>query len=93
MKFLPKNDIEKQKLLVEAISKFAKDKEYSSSEINEILQTLETEDPILFRRELVNFGYLFLDPYKNKYRVMKYSPTKADLIKIEERENKMGRFK
>ena len=90
---LPTSDLEKQEVLKEIAKNFKKDKDYSSSEVTSILESLEVEDPVLFRRELANFGYLKQDPYKNKYIVEKYELSKEELEKIKERYDEMGMLK
>lgn len=58
---LPKDDLEKQKILTKIAQKFEKDKEYDEQEVNKIIKSFDVDDYCLFRRELVNFNYFGKD--------------------------------
>ncbi len=81
MKDLPKDDLEKQKILQEIAIKFEKDREYSEVEVNEIIKK-DFEDFALIRRELLNFGYFGKDSHKSVYWVVKYKLSSEELAKI-----------
>ena len=79
---LPRNDLEKQEILQKIATKFEGSKEYSEEEVNQIIQSFEVDDYVLFRRELVNFNYLGKDSYKGIYFLKKKLLSKEDLSKI-----------
>jgi hypothetical protein len=81
---LPRSDIKKQDVLSKVAEGFEKDKEYKEEEVDEILKKLEVDDFILFRRELVNFGYLGRDPYKSVYWLIKSKLSEEEIKKIGE---------
>lgn len=68
---LPKNNLKKQKVLEPIAKRFEANKNYSETEVNEIIKEFNVEDYVLFRRELINFGYLDRDPYKEIYWLKK----------------------
>ena len=67
---LPKNDFEKQAVLLVLLREFKKGKVYNEGEVNEHIK-LHFEDFATIRRELVNYGYLSRDPYKGEYKLVK----------------------
>ena len=86
---LPRDDLEKQKILTKIAQKFAKDKEYDESEVNEIIKSFDVDDHVLFRRELVNFNYLGKDSYRGVYWVKKHELSKEELDKIGKTQSKI----
>jgi len=92
MIMLPKDDIEKQTILSEIASKFEKDRNYTDGQVNRILKDLETEDHVLFRRELVNFNYLGRDAYKGIFWVKTHKLTEEQLKKIGKNQSKIKKF-
>ena len=86
---LPCDDLEKQKILTKIAQKFAKDKEYDESEVNEIIKSFDVDDHVLFRRELVNFNYLGKDSYRGVYWVKKHELSKEELDKIGKTQSKI----
>jgi hypothetical protein len=79
---LPKDDVEKQKVLGLIASKFELKKEYQESEVNKIIISVNVDDHVLIRRELVNFGYFSKDSYKGIYVLKKQNLSKEELDKI-----------
>ena len=79
---LPRNDVEKQKILAKIAQKFSKDKTYSETEVNDIIHSFDVDDHVLFRRELVNFNYLGKDTAKGIYWLKAKELSKEDLSKI-----------
>ena len=86
---LPRDDLEKQKILTKIAQKFAKDKEYDESEVNEIIKYFDVDDYVLFRRELVNFNYFGKDSYRGVYWVKKHELSKEELDKIGKTQSKI----
>jgi len=86
---LPCDDLEKQKILTKIAQKFAKDKEYDESEVNEIIKYFDVDDYVLFRRELVNFNYFGKDSYRGVYWVKKHELSKEELDKIGKTQSKI----
>lgn len=86
---LPRDDLEKQKSLSKIAQVFKKDKEYTESEVNELIQSFEVEDYVLFRRELVNFNYLGKDSYRAVYWVKTYELNKDELARIGKTQSKI----
>ena len=86
---LPRDDLEKQKILTKIAQKFAKDKEYDESEVNEIIKSFDVDDHVLFRRELVNFNYFGKDSYRGVYWVKKHELSKEELDKIGKTQSKI----
>jgi len=86
---LPKNDLKKQEILSKIAKKFKKEREYSEIEINEIIKSFNIEDFALIRRELVNFGYLGKDSYKNVYWLKKYELSKEEIENIGKNQGKI----
>ena len=56
-KAFPKNDFEKQAILIKLLDDFEDGKKYMEQEVNEKLKK-HFEDYTLLRRELINFGYM-----------------------------------
>ena len=77
-KTLPKNDFEKQAILIKLIELFEDSKKYKEEEVNEKIKKC-FEDYALLRRELINFGYLQRNPYIGEYWVVKRNLTKEDI--------------
>jgi len=90
MKVLPRDDLEKQKILEEITRKFKEGKKYSEQEINEIINFFEVDDIELFRRELVNFNYLGKDSYKGIYWLKKKELSKDELERIKKLGEELG---
>jgi len=86
---LPRDDIKKQEILQKIAKKFAKNKEYSEQEVNEIISAFDVDDYVLFRRELINFNYLGRDPSKGVYWFKKSALSKEDLEKIRKNQEKI----
>ena len=92
MKILPRNDLKKQEILEKISLKFVMDKKYLENEVNEIIKSFDVDDHVLVRRELINFGYLYRDPYKGEYWIKKYKLTKDELEKIKSRYKKIKKM-
>lgn len=86
---LPRDDLEKQKILTKIAQKFEKEKEYNESDVNEIIKSFDVDDYVLFRRELVNFNYLGKDSYRGIYWVKKHELSKEELDKIDKNQSKI----
>ncbi|PIN75489.1 hypothetical protein COV18_02965 [Candidatus Woesearchaeota archaeon CG10_big_fil_rev_8_21_14_0_10_37_12] len=54
-KAFPANDFKKQAILLKLLDNFEDEKVYSETEVTSILEKYY-DDPILLRRELINFG-------------------------------------
>jgi len=59
---LPKNDFEKQAVLLRLLDYFEDGRKYGKSEVNDMIRKY-FDDAALLKRELVNFGYIQRDPY------------------------------
>jgi len=77
-KNLPKNDFEKQAVLIKIVEDFEDNRRYSEPEVNERIKK-HFEDFASIRRELINFGYMQRDPYKGEYWVVKRDLTQDDI--------------
>jgi hypothetical protein len=86
---LPRNDVEKQKILTKIAQKFSKDKTYPETEVNDIINSFDVDDHVLFRRELVNFNYLGKDTEKGIYWLKKKELSNDDLSKIKNNQERM----
>ena len=86
---LPRDDLQKQKILTKIAQKLEKEKEYDESEVNEIIKSFNVDDYVLFRRELVNFNYLGKDSYKGIYWVKKHKLSEEELEKIGKTQSKI----
>jgi len=86
---LPRDDLEKQKILQRIAKNFETNKEYSEEEVNKIIKSFDVEDYILFRRELVNFNYLGKDSYKGIYWLKKNTLSSEELEKIKSNQEKI----
>ena len=86
---LPRDDLEKQKILTKIAKKFEKETEYDESEVNEVIKSFDVDDYVLFRRELVNFNYLGKDSYRGVYWVKKRELSKEELDKIGKTQSKI----
>jgi len=91
MLILPKNDLLKQEVLKKVIVKFEKNKKYKGAEVAEILKQCNVDDYVLFRRELVNFGYFSRESYADVYMVIKYELSPEDMQKIGGNMNKFDK--
>lgn len=89
---LPRDDLEKQKILTKIAQKFEKEKEYDESEVNEVIKSFDVDDYVLFRRELVNFNYLGKDSYRGIYWVKKHELSKEELDKIGKTQSKIKKM-
>lgn len=78
-KTLPKNDFEKQAILIKITEQFS-DQEYSEDQVNNIIKKFY-DDFALIRRELINFGYMQRDSLKGTYKVLKRKLYYEDLEK------------
>jgi len=92
MKILPRDDLEKQKILQELAEKFEKDRNYTDGQVNRIIKDFDTEDHVLFRRELVNFNYLGRDSYKGIFWVKTHKLSQEQLDKIGKNQSKIKEF-
>jgi hypothetical protein len=89
---LPSNDLEKQTVLTQIMQKFEDEKVYTEQEVNEIIQSFNVDDYVLFRRELVNFNYLAKDSYKGTYWLKKKELSEQELLKIKVNQGKIKDF-
>ena len=78
-KNFPRNDFEKQAILLRLLKDF-EDRKYTEQEVNEIIKKY-FEDYTLLRRELINFGYVQRNPLTAEYWVVKRELTKEDIRK------------
>lgn len=76
-KNFPKNDFEKQAVLLCILKEF-KDRIYVEEEVNNIIKKYFT-DYALIRREMINFGYPSRNPYIGEYKVIKRTLTDEDI--------------
>jgi len=67
---IPKNDFEKQVILINLIKEFKDGIIYAEEEVNNKIRRHFNEDTLL-RRELINFGYMQRDPLKGEYWLLK----------------------
>lgn len=77
-KNFPKNDFEKQAILIYLLDNFEDKKKYSEKEVNEKIKTY-FEDYATIRRELINFGYMQRNPHLGEYWVVKRELTEEDI--------------
>ncbi|HLC85034.1 MAG TPA: DUF2087 domain-containing protein [Candidatus Nanoarchaeia archaeon] len=77
-KHIPKNDFEKQAILIKLVDLFESGKKYTEQEVNEAIKKY-FEDYTWLRRELFNFGYMQRDPYTGMYWVVKRMLTQDDI--------------
>ena len=89
MIILPRDDVKKQEILSQIAAKFDDEKIYAEQEVNDLIKSFDVEDHVLFRRELINFGYLGRDPYKAEYWLKKKVLSENELNKIKERQGKL----
>ena len=89
---LPKDDVEKQSILTIIARKFDSGRQYGEEEVNNLIQTFEVEDFALFRRELVNFGYLGKDSHAGTYWLIKNELSEEELDKIRNRQGKIQKM-
>jgi hypothetical protein len=76
-KYFPKNDFEKQAVLLMILKDFS-DEVYDEEVVNGLIHKYFSDDALI-RRELINFGYMQRDPRKGKYWVVKRVLTDADI--------------
>ncbi len=74
----PKNDFQKQAILLRLLEEFKDGVIYKEEEVNEKLKKY-FEDYTLIRRELINFGYMQRNPSTAEYWVVKRTLTKEDI--------------
>ena len=86
---LPRNDVEKQKILGTIAAKFEMNKKYHENEVNEIIKSFDVDDYVLIRRELVNFNYFGKDSAKGEYWLKKKELSKEELEKIKANQESM----
>lgn len=79
MRILPKNDFEKQAILLKVIELF-EDRKYEEEEVNSTIKPL-FDDYVLVRRELINFSYMGRDSSKGIYWVTKRTLSFEDVRK------------
>jgi len=89
---LPRDDVEKQGILSIIARKFDEGRQYKEEEVNSLIQTFDIEDYALYRRELVNFGYLGKDSYAGTYWLKKRELSEEELDKIRERQGKIRKM-
>jgi hypothetical protein len=77
-KNIPKNDFEKQAVLLKILEEFEDNKRYSEPEVNDKIKKY-FEDFASVRRELINFSYMQRDPQKGEYWVVKRTLTEDDI--------------
>jgi len=92
MIIFPRDDLKKQEILQKIAKKFEKDKEYSETEVNNIIKSFDVDDYTLIRRELVNFGYFGKDSYKSLYWVKKFELSQEEKDKIGNNQDKIKDF-
>lgn len=86
---LPRNDVKKQEFLQKIAQEFAKDKEYTEEEVNQIIKSFDVDDYVMFRRELVNFNYLGKDSYKGIYWLKTSELSQEQLDRIAKNQKRM----
>ena len=79
-KNIPKNNFEKQVLLLRLVNDFEDGKLYSEQEVNKIIEKY-FEDYTTLRREFVNFRYMQRNPSTGEYWVVKRILTLQDIRK------------
>jgi len=77
-KNIPRNDFEKQVILIRLIKEFQDNKKYSEEEVNKIIKKY-FEDCALLRRELINFRYMQRNLDTGEYWVIKRKLTIDDI--------------
>ena len=88
---LPKDDVKKQEIL-SRIARAFEERTYTEDEVNEVIKSLDDDDHVLLRRELVNFGYLNKDPYAGTYLLAKRELSTEELERIGARQSKIRRM-
>jgi len=78
-KNFPRNDFEKQAILLRLLKDF-EDRKYTEQEVKDIIKKY-FEDYTLLRRELINFGYMQRNPLTAEYQVVKRELAKEDIKK------------
>ncbi len=77
-KTIPKNDFEKQAILLKLLDEFEDNRKYSEPEVNAKLKKY-FEDYVSLRRELINFGYMQRNSLTGEYWVVKRTFTVDDI--------------
>ena len=72
---IPRNDFEKQAILIRLMRDFEDNRKYAEQEVNEKLKKY-FEDYTTLRRELINFGYMQRNNLNGEYWVVKRNLTK-----------------
>ena len=88
----PRNDLKKQEILQKIMKDFNENKSYTEEEVGNVIRK-HFDDWALIRRELVNFGYMSRDSYKNEYRVLKKELSKDDLERLKKLNKKLSKLK
>ena len=78
-RIIPKNNFEKQAILLKLINDFEDNKLYSEQDVNAIIKNY-FEDYTTLRRELINFNYMQRNPVSGKYCVVKRTLILKDII-------------
>lgn len=84
---LPRDDLQKQRILSMIAHRFERDKDYMDEEVNDIIKSFDVDDYILFKRELVKFNYLGKDHYKGTYWVEKFKTLTEELKKMKKNQD------
>lgn len=77
-KTIPKNDFEKQAILLKLLEEFEDNRKYSEPEVNAKLKKY-FEDYVSLRRELINFSYMQRNSLTGEYWVVKRTFTVDDI--------------
>jgi hypothetical protein len=92
MIILPRDDLEKQPVLSKVAQSFEKDRLYTEQEVSDLIKSLDVDDYVLFRRELVNFNYFGKDSYKGIYWIKTHELSEEALQKIARVQSKIKEF-
>ena len=76
----PKNDFQKQVILLRLLNDFEDNRIYLETEVNEKIAKY-FEDYTFLRRELINFGYMQRNPSTAEYWVVKRTFSQEDIDK------------
>ncbi len=77
-KTVPKNDFEKQAILLKLLEEFEDNQKYPEPKVNDKLKK-HFEDYVSLRRELINFGYMQRNSLTGEYWVVKRTFTTDDI--------------
>lgn len=83
---LPRDDLEKVTILEQVAVKFEFDKNYPEDEVNEIIKSCDVDDYVLFRRELLNFGFFGKNSYEGYYWVKAHKLSEEQMSAIANRQ-------